>query len=139
MEKIFSIRETEFKYSYYNEFIGIEIITEKRILRFGISNIADCCESWDQKLFGKKLPNEIYLKKLNEIDDLNEIKDEDIRNRVKDFVADLELGDSYFICSIETDIGQLIWTCYNDHNGYYGHPYVVYDLTNNNVLCFDVI
>ena len=118
MEKIIKIEETTFKIDDYQEFDGFQIVTDKQIIKLGISNSQNCCENW-----GYFMTN----------DDLQEFKGSTLQdisitdtalNSKKIENEELHEPDLMFV-NLTTDNGVLQFTAYNEHNGYYGHDAVV--------------
>jgi hypothetical protein len=100
----------------YPTHIGLLITTEKRKLFIGIRNEQDCCETWDQKTLMPEIPitDDLILKSFkwdtpNSCFDLKEVEDE------------IYLFNMEFIVTSEGVDYPIIWSAYNEHNGYYGH------------------
>lgn len=123
-EKILSIEEIEnVEREKYDEYSGFMIKTENRTIQILISSHQRCCEEWGYistpddinefigaTLYGWK-DSDYYSDK--EQDDL-------VRNAVSNIVNDLDECCGQFI-TLFTSNGEITFTVYNSHNGYYSH------------------
>lgn len=120
MEKILKIEETSFSINTWDSHSGFQIITNKQIIKLGISNLQSCCETWGYFLSEDDISSFIGSK-IKGI----EIVDTELKTKIKDmFEYGLDSGDTLFV-NIITTKGILQFVAYNAHNGYYGHHAVV--------------
>ncbi len=118
MEYIVNIKEEyDFKLKGYTQkFDGFFIETSRQTIKLGISNGQSCCED-----FG-------YFMSLDDIEEFigSQIFSIEIVNEclAKDKLRDIYEGGCMFV-DINTTVGTLQFTAYNEHNGYYGHEAVV--------------
>lgn len=125
-EKILAINGVgEYNYKAFageRYYAGIEVVTEKRRIRFLMDMEQNCCETFGCFISHDNLDNFIGA-------DLRKIylTDKALNTKVIDKLERdnyHEFGDVIFI-NLETSKGLLQWTAYNFHNGYYGHDVVV--------------
>lgn len=134
MEKITKIEEV-FDYGVgvqpYDTFEGFIITTDKRQIKFLVSDQPSCCET-----FGH----------LASLDDTAQFIGEELKSvGVVDTAlktTELKLDERQIateecvFVNLETSAGQLQFTVYNSHNGYYGHEvlFIVGDEKSTKVL-----
>jgi len=125
--------QVKIKTDYEPNFDGFEIIIGERgndynneTIQLLISNDTQCCEKVGYFLTNDDVAEFIGAEflKLNEVDSsLN------VQTLIDDFVRNgEEYNESYcstMFINIETNIGTLQFTAYNEHNGYYGHEAIV--------------
>jgi hypothetical protein len=134
MEKIINIVDTSFNIdtpekhdSFYGDYDGFIVVTDKQSIKLGISNEQSCCESWGYFMSEDNTQDFIGA----ELYDIN-ITDSALAT-VK--VPDIYEGDVMFV-TLKTSNGDLQFVAYNEHNGYYGHDAVVVSnqITHTNTL-----
>lgn len=120
MAKIVDIVEEDFTrnlngyHSYFDGFV-ITLDDDSKIC-LGISNSTQCCENW-----GYFMTNDSTWDFIDaEVLDVKVV--DEILNVER--VADTYEGSTMFV-NIETSVGTLQFTAYNEHNGYYIHEAVV--------------
>jgi L-rhamnose isomerase len=117
MEKILNIVDTSFKLdSYYGEFDGFIVTTDKQSIMLGISNYQSCCEDWGYFMSEDVISDFIGA----DLYDVN-VTDGALATVSVPNVYD---GDVMFV-TLKTSNGDLQFVAYNNHNGYYGHNAVV--------------
>lgn len=104
-----------------SRYSGVKIITNTQEILLLIDDSDRCCEHWghlsshdDAKEFiGAELlsiietDSELHTKEIKEMEDMN-----------------ISIDCAYFI-TLKTSKGDLQFTIYNEHNGYYGHDVVI--------------
>lgn len=120
MEKILRIEETNFKTNEksYQSYEGFQIVTNKQIIKLGISDGQSCCERSGYFMSEDNLQDFINSKILG-----IELTDTCL-NTKKLEKEELYEPDLMFV-NISTDKGLLQFVAYNSHNGCYGHSAVV--------------
>lgn len=127
MEKILKIKETSFGYELYsaynsskysNCYDGFEIITNKQIIKLGITNSQSCCENWGYFMTCDPI-------KFFEGAILYDIKLTDTALDTKQLEAKEIIEANLMFVTLETSEGTLQFVAYNEHNGYYGHEAIV--------------
>jgi hypothetical protein len=120
MEKIIRIEETVFKENpqqWFN-YEGFQIITDKQIIKLGISDDQSCCEQTGYFM------SEDNLKEFEGSNLLN-IFLVDTNLNVERYNRENLYSPYLMFVNIKTDKGLLQFVAYNDHNGYYGHSAIV--------------
>ena len=121
IEKILEIREVEnSSYEGADSWFkgdGFLIKTDKQEIKILISNSQDCCEQW-----GYFCANDDFKDYIGA--ELNNIKfvDDCLNKKILDQKLEygIDEGEIKFII-LETSKGDLQFSVYNNHNGYYGH------------------
>lgn len=134
-EKILEIKEFEntgIEDDFGTGYEGYVIVTDEQDISILISNTQDCCESWGHMTIDES--DKEYFVGAN-ITDIKIVGTNMVVRSILERLGDLDGGDACFI-NIETDKGLLQITLYNNHNGYYGHSYVIISnqLNHNGVL-----
>lgn len=120
MEKIIRIEETVFKENpqqWFN-YEGFQIITDKQIIKLGISDDQSCCERTGYFM------SEDNLKEF-EGSNLLDVFLVDTNLNVERYNREKLYSPYLMFVNIKTDKGLLQFVAYNDHNGYYGHSAIV--------------
>ena len=120
MEKIIRIEETVFKEDpkqYFN-YEGFQIVTDKQVIKLGISDDQSCCERAGYFM------SEDNLKEFEGSSLLN-IFLVDTNLNVERYNRENLYSPYLMFVNIKTDKGLLQFVAYNDHNGYYGHSAIV--------------
>lgn len=104
--------------TYYTDYDGYIVTTDKQQIKVGISNDQSCCEHWGYLTTNDDI-NEFIGAEIREV----RVVDGDLTTKV------VEENNLYEPClmfvNFETNRGTLQLVAYNDHNGYYGHSAVV--------------
>lgn len=104
----------------WETFEGVTIgLDDATSYHFGIYNQSSCCEDWGF------LSTEDDLAKFvgAEFISLERVTTEELPRSEDDYYSDD--GGTVFV-NVETSVGQIQFTAYNHHNGYYGHSVVLY-------------
>lgn len=126
-EIIKGIKESTFILKkHYSNFDGFEIFTSKRIIKVGISNSQNCCESFGCLWSGDSFEDfkDAELLSFN-------LVDTGLNKKMIEAGENLDCGDVMFV-NFETSKGLFQIAAYNGHNGYYGHDAVVIENEFNN-------
>lgn len=94
------------------EYDGFVVKTDQQEITLEISNFQDCCESWGYFMSEDDTSRFIGARLLD-------VKVTDTALN-KESVPEVYEGGVMFV-DIETSVGVLQFTAYNNHNGYYGH------------------
>lgn len=104
----------------YPEYVGYCIKTEQNEYYVLVSDEWQCCEYCDINIFSEVnlLPcgcyGDPYPKLLNvKIGEILELASKDDKNT------------NYVDVTFETDGGNIVFRCFNQHNGYYGHGVII--------------
>lgn len=106
---------------------GLRIVTSEREIHMGISNDQNCCEQWGETYTTDITLSKYAGAKLLGIVETNETMGED---------PDDEPEVKY---RIETSVGNIVWGCWNIHDGYYSHRVIVTDVTNKKHLFWETL
>lgn len=107
----------------WNNYEGYEIKTDKSIIKIGVSNNDNCCESFGHICSTDDVKEFIGAKILKvETVESGDWKKCEI---LKDVLEYSEENENAFI-NFETDKGLLQFAVYNSHNGYYGHNVIIH-------------
>jgi hypothetical protein len=120
MEKIIKIEEVSFDTGRYSQYDGYAVITDKQVIKIGISNGQSCCENWGYFMSEDNLKEFIGA-------DLIEVSIVDTALNTEKLKEEV-YGDEYANCmfvNFNTSKGLLQFVAYNEHNGYYGHDAVI--------------
>jgi hypothetical protein len=104
----------------WETFEGVSILLDDATTyHFGIYNKSSCCEDWGF------LSTEDDLTKFvgSEFISLDRVTTDELPRSEDDWYSDE--GGTVFV-NVETSLGQIQFTAYNHHNGYYGHSVVLY-------------
>jgi len=114
-EIIQAIGEVTFKDGWHN-YDGYSVTTNKQTIKLGIDNGQCCCENWGYFWTNDNVEEFIGA----------EVLDVKIVDECLDVHQAPEIyeGGVMFV-TIVTDRGDLQFTAYNEHNGYYGHAAIV--------------
>ena len=118
-EIIQSIKEATFKSKLKNAYgtmDGFEITTDKQVIRMGISDEQQCCESTGFFMSEDNLDEFIGAELLS----VETVDDCLVPKLMENFYE----GGTMFV-NFKTSKGTLQFTAYNSHNGYYSHCAVV--------------
>lgn len=123
-EKILSIEEIDnIEIEDYHKYSGFVIKTEKRTIQILIDSSQQCCEEWGYISTPDDI-NEFIGAKLNGWKDSDCYSDKDQDNLVRNTVSKrFNVFDDccgQFI-TLFTSKGEITFTVYNCHNGYYSH------------------
>lgn len=119
MEKILEIKEWSGKLpkNPCGSNDGYQIVTDKQVITVAIDNGQSCCENWGY-LMSQDNFEEFIGAELLEI----RVVDDALNSTVKDILKKSWICEcSCMFVNIETSVGTLQFTAYNEHNGYYGH------------------
>lgn len=112
MEKILKIES-----SPENNMDGYYITTDRQVIKILIDNGQNCCENWGYFALHDD-PQEFVGAYLLAVNSVNDCLDVEKFKLGADAYMDL---DSAIFINIETTLGTLQFTVYNEHNGYYSH------------------
>lgn len=122
-EKIIRIEEDTFKTKLDYEvdaFDGYCIVTDKQIIKIGISNTQCCCEQWGYLTTNDNV-NDFIGAELISIEKVDTVLNNKIISELDDWGEEV---NTMFI-NFNTSAGTLQFVVYNSHNGYYGHDAVL--------------
>lgn len=118
--KILSIDENYTSADLYSSG-GIKIYTDEGDFTFIMNDQQSCCEQFGYVY----TPNIVSDFIGSELLKVSEITTEFDANKAHgtDIISDYDTATSHF--KIETSVGDILFTFYNSHNGYYSHDYCV--------------
>lgn len=129
MEKILKIEEvenvnekgepTKDRWECYD---GYKIETTVQTILFLINNGQSCCEEWGSMISEDNLEDFIGSNLLS-IENVEDAEGDIKKYFIEDFYND-QPSDSILI-NVNTSNGTLQFALYNDHNGCYGHDYII--------------